>query len=367
MSDLSANPKEERLVFEHGEHSPQWDAFVAITPGGHHLQTSMWARVKASVGLRASRVLVEREGRTLGGAQLLSRKVPLLGTIAYVPRGPLIADRERDSLDAVLRGLDALVREERVAFLKVQPPVDRADLPVHLTSRGFIEAQVQTAPAATIRIDLRAKSDEELLGAMKASTRRNVRLAQRSGVVVRDGGVEDIGTLHELLAATGRRQGFAVYPPRYLREFLDSFGSGGHARLLIADHNDVPISAALLVAFGDTVVHKIGAWRGVRSKVRANELLHWTAIRWAKDAGYASYDFDGIPVTIAEALLAGHRPGPEIMTGVADFKLGFGGDVVLLPRTYDRFAGTMSGRILSAAVPRAERSRIIAHRIAGRG
>ena len=72
---------------------PAWDDWVAAAPGGHHLQTSGWGYVKAAAGWRATRILVRNRGRILGGCQLLARGIPLLGAIAYVPRGPLLASR----------------------------------------------------------------------------------------------------------------------------------------------------------------------------------------------------------------------------------------------------------------------------------
>ena len=60
---------------------PAWDAFLAATPGGDHLQTSLWAQVKAPFGWRAARVVVTRDDRIVGGVQLLIRPLPLLGRL----------------------------------------------------------------------------------------------------------------------------------------------------------------------------------------------------------------------------------------------------------------------------------------------
>ena len=54
-------------------------------------------------------------------------------------------------------------------------------------------------------------------------------------------------------------------------------------------------------------------------------------------------------------------------SGVAFFKLGFGGDVVIYPGTYDRYFGRVLGAAVRRIVPRAERSRTMVHRFAGRG
>src|SRR5262245_16348561 len=101
---------------------PDWDAFVAQTPGGDHVQTSLWAQVKAAANWRAARVVVAHGQTVVAGAQLLFRPLPLAGAIGYVPKGPLVAVD-----DPALRALimDQLVHAARalhVRYLAVQPP-----------------------------------------------------------------------------------------------------------------------------------------------------------------------------------------------------------------------------------------------------
>ncbi len=50
-----------------------------------------------------------------------------------------------------------------------------------------------------------------------------------------------------------------------------------------------------------------------------NHLLHWEAIRWAKEQGCEAYDFVGAPNELDES---------DSMWGVYRFKKGFGGELV---------------------------------------
>ena len=136
-------------------------------------------------------------------------------------------------------------------------------------------------------------------------------------------------------------------------------------RVELDAHHDDALSAALVIAFGDTVLYKIGARGGARdSAPGANELVHWTAIRWAHSAGYRYYDLEGIPVELARAMLAGGRATPA--DGVAYFKLGFGGKPVMYPGTYDLAYGRLVGPAVARLLPSAERYRKVVHRISGR-
>jgi lipid II:glycine glycyltransferase (peptidoglycan interpeptide bridge formation enzyme) len=344
---------------------PEWDAWVVTTPGGHHLQSSAWGYVKAGSGWLTVRIMLRRSGELVGGCQLLTREIPVLGSVGYVPRGPVLASRDAELLDAVLAVLRDHARRHRIAVVKVQPPVDRVDLPALLASRGLRASGLHTAPAASVVVDVGPDRDEEeIFRALRATTRRRVRQARKHGVTVRNGGADDLPVLQKVLEATAQRQGFAPYPADYYRRLWAAFGTAGQARLLIAEHEGVPLSAMLLIAFGDTVLYKIGGWADVEgSPPGANELMHWTGINWAHDAGYRYYDFEGISVEVAQAVRDEHSAKAQ---GVAFFKLGFGGDPVLYPGTYDLIPGGLTGRALRFVLPHAERWRGVVHRLAGR-
>jgi lipid II:glycine glycyltransferase (peptidoglycan interpeptide bridge formation enzyme) len=344
---------------------PEWDAWVSATPGGHHLQTSGWGYVKAGAGWHATRILLRRSGELVGGCQVLTRAIPLFGSVGYVPRGPLLASRDIDLAATALGALRDHARRHRITLVKIQPPVDRADLPPFLQARGLLASGLHTAPAASVVVDLGPSRDEDaIFGGLRSTTRRRVRQARKRGVTVRTGGPDDLPVLQAVLEATAQRQGFAPYPADYYQRLWTAFGTSGHARLLVTEHDGVPLSAALLVAFADTVIYKIGGWADVEgSPPGANELMHWTAIEWAHRAGYRYYDFEGIPIELAQAIHAGDRVEPR---GVAFFKLGFGGEAVLYPGTYDLLPDGMRGAALRYVLPRAERWRGVVHRVSGR-
>jgi lipid II:glycine glycyltransferase (peptidoglycan interpeptide bridge formation enzyme) len=350
------------LEIDQRDRNPVWDAWVSSAPGGHHLQTSGWAQVKALAGWRATRLLLRSGDEIAGGCQMLVRDLPLSRRIAYVPRGPLVPSGDPALLDQLLDGMREAAADQRVLLMKVQPPVDRQDMPAQLQDRGFVPSELHTAPGASVLVDLEGRDDAALLKGMRSTARRHVRTALKRGATVRVGDREDLGLLQELLEATAARQGFDPYPAAYYQRLWDAFGTTGQARLLIVEHEGTPMSAGLLIAFGDTVIYKIGAWGG-GAVPGTNELMHYTAICWARESGFRYYDFEGIPVDVARTVLDG---GPAPTNGVPFFKLGFGGDVVVFPGTHDVYFGRVLGAAVRRIAPRAERSRKVVHRIAGR-
>lgn len=343
---------------------PDWDGFVDTAPGGHHLQSGLWAQVKAREGWHPVRLLARRGDELVGGAQLLVRPTRL-GAIGYCPRGPLLSEDDPATLGALLDALAKLARHERILYVKVQPPAGREDMVPILREHGFVAGDMQAAPVATVRIDLRAPV-EEILANMRSATRQKIRKATRKGIVVRAAGASGLAAFGEVLAATGRRQGFAPYPVEYYAEILRQFGDGQRATLLLAEHEGEVLSGAVIVGFGDTVVYKMGGWSGDSTAPRPNELMHWQAMQWAKERGYRYYDFDGISPSVARAVLAGEELPEAGHRGPTFFKLGFGGEVALFPCTYDRSFHRLLALPARVAAPRLNHFQALAHRLQGR-
>jgi peptidoglycan pentaglycine glycine transferase (the first glycine) len=343
---------------------PDWDGFVDTAPGGHHLQSSLWAQVKAREGWHPVRLLARREGELVAGAQLLVRPTRL-GAIGYCPRGPLLGEDDPATLGALLDGLARLARRERILYVKVQPPAGREDMVPVLREHGFVAGDMQAAPVATVRIDLRGPV-EEILASMRSATRQKIRKATRKGIVVREAGASGLAAFGEVLAATGRRQGFAPYPVAYYAEILEQFGDGQRATLLLAEHEGEVLSGAVIVGYGDTVVYKMGGWSGDSTAPRPNELMHWQAMQWAKERGYRYYDLDGISPSVARAVLAGEELPESGHRGPTFFKLGFGGEVALFPCTYDRSFHRLLALPARVAAPRLNHFQALAHRLQGR-
>jgi lipid II:glycine glycyltransferase (peptidoglycan interpeptide bridge formation enzyme) len=319
-----------------------WDAFVASVPGDVLPQTTLWATTKAP-GYRSARVEARRAGRIVAGAQLLVRPLPasrVLGTLGYVPRGPLLAEAESDPAVAgtVLDALLAEAKRQRVRALVVQPARDLPAVAAGLAARGFGPSPVEVAPTATIEVDL-TPEPAALLAGLRTDHRRTVRRAQQAGVTVRQGSADDLVTFVELYNATAQRQQFEPQPLDYFRNQWDVLHPAGAMALFLAEYEGSVLSAALLTCFGDRAVYRLTGWSGapMPSAVRPNHLLQWTAMQWAREAGFGVYDLGGVDRRAAEVVVAGGPVPDALRSGPAEFKLGFGGRVTLQPTALWRF------------------------------
>jgi lipid II:glycine glycyltransferase (peptidoglycan interpeptide bridge formation enzyme) len=251
-----------------------------------------------------------------------------------------------------------IAREENIVYLAVQPPRNHEVLAAALKESGFLTTTLNLAPNATVQIDL-SQTLEQILSSMRKTTRYDVKASQRKGVTVREGQREDLGTFSELLATTAQRQHFAHPGLRYFEHVWGVFSVGGHIRMFVAEHEGEPVSAALIMAFGDTATYWKTGWSGEHGGQYPNEALQWSAIQWAKSQGYRYYDFGGIYRPLAIDLLAGKTDYNPKEHGTSFYKLGYGGEVKLLPEASAYVHNRLLRRIASRVSNMAAVSRML--------
>jgi peptidoglycan pentaglycine glycine transferase (the first glycine) len=321
---------------------PEWDSFLTTCPGGHHEQTSLWAEVKGFYGWQSFRMIVTGKGRILGGAQVLTREFRRWGRIGYVTRGPVSASHDPALVELILRQLEGVAVNERLAYLAVVPPYNGQVFEPSLMRLGFREKPDVLPPsglmAATLVLDLSPDLDS-VMARMRTTTRRHIRGAIRKGVTVREGTAPDVETFRRLMWALCDRRGTSPTPPQkdFFEHLWKAYQPSGFVRLFIAEFEGKPISAGLAFPFGDTVqMWKVG-WTGEHPEVTPNELLWWEGIRWARNNDYRFFDFVSIDTDLARRLQQGDPVDWNSVEGTSNFKVGFGGTPVLLPKSYYRF------------------------------
>ncbi len=316
---ISANPDAETL--------DSWDKLVAETANSDVSQLSAWASVRRTAGFTPLYVFFHGGGQLVAGAQILRRRLPVLGFIGYLPYGPLIVPnvpREPvcHSLSDALRGM--VGRSLRILF--VQPPDGAQDISAELQRRGFRPSDAGVAPSASLRIDL--GPDEVQLRAHLNKTLRGwtSRWAGR-GVNVRIGDEKDIGLLARLLASSAGHQGFEPLSEEYLGILYRQLASKGHVKIFVGEISGAPVAARLYTACGGVLkLRLVGMDRSsAASRLSVPAAVEWEAIRWAKLNGFTWFDSGGISEESASLLLAGKAEGPSTLNGPDWFKASFGG------------------------------------------
>ena len=300
-----------------------WDEFILHHPEAHILQSGAWGDLKSGFGWYAERI---QTGAC--GAQVLFRRLPLGLTFAYIPKGPVGSDWQ-----GLWPEVDRLCRKHRAVFLKVEPdcwePPSQtlmADLP------GFVpSATIQ--PRRTLVVHLQG-TEEDWLGRMKQKTRYNIRLAERKGVVIRQG--DDLEIFQHLMETTGQRDGFGVHVLRYYRQTFDLFSPSGHCALLVAEAEGRPLAALMAFAWGQRAWYFYGASSDEERNLMPTYLLQWEAMRWAAHLGCLEYDLWGIPDVEEQELEEHFADRSNGLWGVYRFKRGFGGQMQRSVGAWDR-------------------------------
>lgn len=331
-----------------------WDAFVAGHPASHPLQLAAWGRLKREFGWEDARLGLSEGGRIVAGAQVLFRRLPRFGflpvRLAYIPKGPLVDWQDEALVRRLLAELWRFCLRRGAAALKIEPELpDDPALAALLGQLGFHPGRA-VQPRTTVWIDLQP-DEETILAQMHQKWRYNVRLAGRKGVVVREGGVQDLPVFCHLMQTTGQRNTFGVHAPDYYRRFWELFAPTGHAALFLAEHEGETLAGLMAARLAGNAYYLYGASGNDDRNLMPNHLLQWETMRWAKAGGYTAYDLWGVPDEVG---IDAGAPIPDPATGlwgVWRFKRGFGGRVVRYAGAWDRLAAPMLAGVAGAFMP----------------
>lgn len=308
-----------------------WNEFVSSIEGGHRAQTTEWAELKGGSGWVADRLSVTSDDRIVAAAQLLTRPVAPLASVGYVQKGPLLTSSDAGLRDEILSAIEKAAHTRKVRYLAMQPADNDQVAHGAMLSRGWSTLDTGIWPTATAAVDLGGDTDE-LFQAMKSKTRYNIRKAAKKGVTIRQGSRDELPEFHSIASNTSQRQDFGLPSLEYFEQAWDLFDGGHHEiALFFADHEGASVSAILTLGYRQTLTYWRGGWSGASGSAHPNEAIHWHVMQWAKERGYTSYDFDGIDRRIAVPLANGEERPSDVPRSVTDFKIGFGGNVLVYP------------------------------------
>ena len=182
-----------------------------------------------------------------------------------------------------------------------------------------------------------------MLAAMKSKTRYNLRLAERKGVVVRIGTLQDIPIFYSMYAETGQRDGFLIRPLAYYDDAWQAFLQAGMAQIFLAEAEGEAVAGLILFRFGERAWFMYGASTDKHRDKMPNYVLQWAAIRWAKAAGCTIYDLWGAPDVLDES---------DRLWGVWRFKEGLGAQFTPHIGAYDYAPSRLLYWAYTVALPR---------------
>ena len=344
-------------------------AFIDARGSASFLQTPAWAKVKREW---RGESLGWFDGDALIGVGLvLYRQLPKLKRyLAYLPEGPVL-DWERTDIAEQLDALVAYARRNKAFAVRIGPAVvQRTWGPETIkqaiaddTVTALSQARPDTTPLAATRwlrelqhlnwrtspdgqgfaagqpkfnfqLPLRhddgtPKSEDEVLKGMNQLWRRNIKKADKAGVVVTRGERKDLVRFHEIYLETAERDGFTGRALSYFENMWDALNGehDGRMRVYLAEHEGDLVAATTMVVVGEHAWYSYGASTTAKRDVRGSNAVQWRMIRDALAEGCAVYDLRGF----TEGLAA---DDPEF--GLIQFKVGTGGQAVAYLGEWDK-------------------------------
>ncbi len=319
----------------------QWDYFVSGQPFAQFLQSWAWGEFQQAVHRRTWRVGFFEDGKQVGATQIMEHYLGLGWAYLYCPLGPVLKflPPQRDparggtipNSQFPIKEFLNFIKEKTSTYGEIFFRFEPSENPIIPNSSFLIHRVPSIQPAHVLLLDL-SKSEEELLKNMHEKTRYNIRLAERKNLELRIMNKElglddnDFGQFWQLMTQTAKRDGIKLHPKKYYQKMVQNVP----CFMLQASNNGQWLAAGLFIGFGDTFTYVHGGSSNEHRELMAPYLMQWSAIKFAKKAGYHYYDFGGVNPE--------ETTDPDFRSnwaGITRFKKGFGGFIHSYAGTYD--------------------------------
>jgi len=308
------------------ERKEEYIKFLQTHKKGHFLQSPEWAKVK--VDWKNEVVLsLDENGKIKGSMSLLIRPFKGITSIMYSPRGPVCDIHDKATFEDLINQAKEVAKEYHSFKLVLDPDIPSDDEEFKKIAReiGFAISEdakdfsQMIQPRYVFRLNVKDKTEEELMASFHEKWRYNIRLAGRKGVKIIEGGRDDMKKFHDIMLTTGVRDNFLIRPLSYFERMYDELAPKGYMKLLMAEYEGEIIAAVIPIIYGNKVWYLYGASSNEHRNVMPNYLLQWEQIKLALKNKCDIYDFRGV---------SGHVDEGHPQYGIYKFKKGFNGDFI---------------------------------------
>lgn len=287
----------------------KWDRIVWGFSGSTIFHTAPWLEIVSEVYNAPLRLFGIYEGnKQIGLFPAFSVRKGLLDVLAsplsgwatpYL--GPLVPE---DRLGDFMEVFGSLLAHEGIDYVEVAfsdkkgEPFDEKGFSVELRSTYILDIEPDV---------------DSMWGKLDSKCRNMVRKAQRNEVQVvvvePDAHFDEYYRMAQDVYERSNRP--PAIPKSFFLKLWARLQSTGQIRVLMAKHKDRLLASAIFLTYKDTVYYWDGVSYREGNRLAPNNLIQWTNIEWATQAGYRRYDMLGAD-----------------LPGVAHFKGSFGPECV---------------------------------------
>lgn len=315
---------------------------------GHILQSIRWGTLRELEGHKVTRVgMFDKESNIIAYAQIVFHKLPKFYPsknkfIGEVWRGPVFSETITDQeFKEFIEFIKNLGQENNCVFIKFEPKILKSTK-FEEWFRHYTKSGEGTFIPCTSVLDLQ-KNEDELLDSFDRYTRKNINKAIRKGVEIKiitepQAQKEAVKKVYELLKTTSARAGFRIRSSKFYENLIDIQDENIKVIIFEAKAGNGIAASYLAMTMDDVIYTPYSGSSREFSEFKANDLINWELIKYAKSIGLKKYDQWGV--------LPEDAPGDDPMWGVTKFKLGFNGkrenyigafDLVVAPNDYKLF------------------------------
>lgn len=274
------------------------------------LQTNDWENFQQSAGYTTKRV---------NNKLLIKHNTPL-GHYWYSPRPELNKDD--------LKAITDFAIQDKAMFVRVDPQNEVDHKHPKTTA---------TQPQHSLVLDI--EEPKIMLEKFHQKTRYNIRLAEKKEVRVMEYTEGNIGidAFLALATKTAERQKIALHQANYYKKMFEILGGKPindrlKMTIFVAYWVRVPIATNIVLwpSDNDTAYYLHGASDYKYRNAMAPHLIQWQTMVSAHQRNYKKYDFWGIAPLENGAPVENHP-----WSGITRFKLGFGGEVITYPDSFE--------------------------------
>lgn len=285
------------------------------------LQTDFWATFKEQWGWH---------GHRAAGVLALEKSLPLGRSFLYSPE---VTSKPEVLLD-LLPEIRQIAERRHAVFFRLEllidkksPEAERWLAALHYTHFQKAFEEIQPADRQIVSLE---GDETKVLAGMKQKGRYNIRIALRSGLVVRESTPAtlsaDTKMFHDLMLKTAKRDHFSVRPLEYFQTLNDTLYTQNTGRQFIASFQDEPLAAAIITLHDGVASYLYGASGDDKRNFMAPYGVHFAAIQYAMSQNAKAYDLLAVRP---------EGPGKHHWDGITRFKQQFGGDEKHYLGSYD--------------------------------
>lgn len=220
----------------------EFNEFSVNHPFTSFHQTVEWGKLKETNGWKYYLVGVKEDNNIVAATLLLQKHLFMKYSLFYSPRGFLCDYSNEEQLKFFVDNLKKYLRTKHAIFLKIDPycinlerdidgnivenGIDNTSYVTNLQKLGFEHTGYNKGlenlqPRWAVTLSLKDKNIDEVFSNMEQKTRQMIHKNERTGLKVRELGIDELNIFKDIMVHTSERRNFIDRPFSYYKNMVE--------------------------------------------------------------------------------------------------------------------------------------------------